>query len=130
MSNEQEQVVGIEEALAKAYVAYVNYAYTKIHDDFHDFDFVEAVCAGIEPQPESTQRKSDDDDFVFSPYSVSKSDLAHLHRLIKNADMKIAEDAVESRAGNIMSFKSFVQGVIWTCEHHGEVPEESCFELQ
>ena len=116
MSNEQEQVVGIEEALAEAYAKYVNFADEQVRKAFHDLDFVEWVHTSIKPLPEWTQWKSDD--------------LAHLHRLIKNADMKIAEDAVESRAGNIMSFKSFVQGVIWTCEHHGEVPEESCFELQ
>ena len=129
MSKEQEQVVGIEEALAKAYVEYANYAYTKIRDDFHDFDFVESVYAGIEPQPESTQRKSDD--FVFSPYSVSKSDLIHLYNLIKNADMKTAEEVVAKRAEastfemRPMSFKSFVEDLVDTCKAYGDVQEEA-----
>ena len=118
MSNEQEQVevVGIEEALAEAYATYVKFADEQVRKAFHNLDFAEWVHTSIKPLPEWTQWETDD--------------LAHLHRLIKNADMKTAEDAAKSRAGYIMSFKSFVQGVIWTCEHHGEVPEESHFELQ
>ena len=116
MSNEQEQqVVGIEEALAEAYAEYVEFAYSKVRDAFDSENFVQWVHTKIKPLPEWTRWEADD--------------LVHLHRLIKNADMKTAGEIAESRAGYIMSFKSFVQGVIWTCEGHGPVPEEDRFEL-
>lgn len=113
MSNEQEQVVGIEEALAEAYAAYVKFADEQVRKAFQDLDFVQWVHTKIKPLPEWTRWEADD--------------LVHLHRLIKNADMKTAEEIAESRAGYIMSFKSFVQGVIWACEE--DVPEEDRFEL-
>ncbi len=110
MSNEQEQVVGIEEALAKAYVVYVEFAEEQVQEALHCLDFVEWVHNSIKPQPNR---------MIVSWGAVEKRDqLTHLHHLIKNADMKTAEEVAENKAGHIMSFKSFVQGVIWTCEHH------------
>jgi len=120
VSNEQEQVVGIEEALARAYLAYANYAYIKIRDDFHDFDFIQAVYAGIKPQPESTHK------------GIRDIDLIHLYHLIKNANMKAAEDAVAKYTEAItrfeerpLSFKVFVEDLVDTCKSYGDVQEEA-----
>lgn len=126
MSNEQEQVVGIEEALAKAYAQYMKFAYEFAYEElnktFDNLEFVNWVHTSIEPQPEWTRWEADD--------------LVHLHRLIKNADMKTAGEIAnkEARESSIsitrlLSFKSFVQDVIWSCEGHGPVPKEDRFEL-
>lgn len=110
MSNEQEQVVGIEEALAEAYATYVKFADEQVRKAFHDLDLVEWVHTSIKPQPEWTQWKSDD--------------LTHLYHLIKNADMKTAEEAVakNARAG-LISFKSFVETLVDACKDYGDVQE-------
>ena len=110
MSNEQEQVVGIEEALAKGYAAYVKFAYSKVRDAFQDLDFVQWVHTEIKPLPEWTRWEADD--------------LVHLHRLIKNADMKTAGEIAERITSGYISFESFVQDLIDTCEGHGPVCKE------
>lgn len=112
MSNEQEQVVGIEEALAEAYAAYVEIAASKMNDRYHDLDFTDWTAQEIKPEPEWHSK---------AEYSTDR--LAELHRLIKNADMKTAGEIAENRAGYIMSFKSFVQDLIETCEGYGDIED-------
>ena len=112
MSNEQEQqVVGIEEALAEAYAAYVEFAYSKVRDAFHDLDFTDWTVEEIKPEPKWHSK---------AKYSTDR--LAELHRLIKNADMKTAEEIAKrierEEEYTIMSFESFVKHLIDTCEHY------------
>ena len=115
MSNEQEQVVGIEEALAKGYVAYAEAAHRSMTDSYHDLDFTNCVLDKINPQPEWLSQVTD------------ANSLAEFYRLIKNADMKTAEEIAKrierEQKVTIASFESFVKNLIDTCKAYGDIED-------
>ena len=122
MSNEQEQqVVGIEEALAEGYAIYSKTAHSQMFDMYGERDFAYWTQTQIRPRPEWLR-----EDELGRIINYANS-LAEFYRLIKNADMKTAEEIAkrieqESR-GTIMSFESFVKDLINTCECYGDIED-------